>query len=191
MIGVEVIEEAGHGSALYGMSLSHGLHKKDLDEGEKWERMRARARKLAHMQGGHNKFLESLMVWLDVRAPRYWWQQADTYRISSKQSESTMHTILRGHLTQDDFYERIPNELLDRLNVLIADKELELVKRQLPEGFMQRRIWCLSYKTLQNMYLQRRDHKLQEWRDFLYNVLSQLEHPEYIEDPNVAVDAEL
>lgn len=180
MIRAKVLREAGHEEALLGMSLSHGLHKKEMSENERWERKLKVARGLAHKQGGHNKFLESIIVWLDVTAPRYWWQQADTYRISSKQSESTMHTILKGCLEQYAFYEPIPVELLDYLNRQIEAKELDKVKRVLPESFMQRRIWCLSYKTLQNMYHQRINHKLQEWRDFLGLVVDGIEHPEYV-----------
>jgi hypothetical protein len=177
-----VLTEAGHAQALLGMSFSHGLHKKEMDELARWERKLARAEQLAPMDLGHNKFLESIMIWVNVRAPRYWWQQADTYRISTKQSESTMHTILRGELTHEDFYEPISETGLAELNELIKDKKLEKVKRRLPESFMQRRVWCMSYKTFRNMFVQRKNHKLEEWREFLRAVLPQLEHPEYIGD---------
>ena len=181
---VAVLREAGHVEALHGMSMSHGLHKTEAitqsDNEKLWRRMRNRAMKLAHMQGGHNKFLESIIMWLDVRAPRYWWQQADTYRLSTKQSESTMHTVLKYELTQEDFYEVIPANWLELLNHMRVNGDLDTVKRLLPESFMQRRVWCVSYKTLQNIYLQRKDHKLREWRVFLSAVLRKIEHPEYI-----------
>jgi len=77
-----VIKEAGYEEALLGLSLSFNA---DL------ERMPKRAEKLAPLDKGHNKCLESIAVWLDVRAPRYWWQEYDTYRVGvTKQSESTM-----------------------------------------------------------------------------------------------------
>ncbi|MCK9240314.1 hypothetical protein [Desulfocurvus sp.] len=54
------------------------------------------AEKLAPLDKGHNKVLESMCVWLDVRMPRYWWQEFDTYRVGvTKQSESTMHILIR------------------------------------------------------------------------------------------------
>lgn len=40
----------------------------------------------------------------------------------------------------------------------------------------------MSYKTLQNIYNQRKDHKLNEWKYFCDEVLKQIEHPEYIKE---------
>lgn len=174
-----VIEEAGHASALVGMALSYNM--KSDDEAHRVDGKKlSRAQKLAPKDGGHNKFLESMMIWVSVNAPRYWWQQADTYRISSKQSESTMHTILHRHLEQGDFIKPIPDFMLGYLNDLIDAKELDQVKQLLPEGFFQRRVWCMSYKTFRNIFMQRKAHKIKEWQVFIGQVLQQISHPEYI-----------
>lgn len=183
-IAAEIVNEAGHDEALRGMSYSHGLYQR-FQDGEiiyaVWkEKAEERALKLAHQQGGHNKYLESIILWIDVVAPRYWWQQADTYRLSTKQSASSMHTILTRHLTQRDFADPIPEPWLEELNRLIDAKDWERVKQYLPESFLQRRMWCMSYKTLQNIYNQRKNHKLKEWHKFLDSVVDQLEYPEYI-----------
>jgi len=180
MLKVKKLLEAGRDEALHGMSMSHGLHVKLIDEEERTRRKENRAEQLALMQGGHNKFLEHIMIWLEVTAPRYWWQQADTYRIASKQSESTMHTILHRHLTPEDFIDPPPDTWIADLNKLIDEKNLDRVKRWLPEGFLQTREWLMSYKTFQNIWNQRKKHKLAEWQDFLEKVLGQLEHPEYV-----------
>ena len=124
--------------------------------------------------------MESMIVWLDVRAPRFFWQGADTYRISTKQSESTMHTIMRRELTQDDFQDGVDSIVLGRVNDFIRAKDFQAVKRHLPESFLQRRVWCMSYKTLQNIWYQRHDHKLPEWKEFLDQIVEQLAHPEYV-----------
>lgn len=171
MITVKVLREAGYEEAMIGITLSHGA---------KVERAMEIAEKLAHKGSGHGKFLESIMVWIDVRAPRYWWQQADTYRIATKQSESTMHTLLKSTLTKYDFAHDIDAEHLRYLNSLIQFQEFDKLKGALPEGFMQRRIWCLSYKTIQNIVAQRNSHKLIEWRDFCDAMVDQLTHPEFI-----------
>jgi len=176
MIEVIVRHEAGYEAALYGMSLSHSL---DMDY-PLTEIKITRAKKLAPLQGGHNKFLESLMLWVEVNAPRYWWQQADTYRLSTKQSESTMHTILKRELEMDDFAIPPPQSWLGDLNSMIKKGQLDKVKALLPEGFMQRRMWCMSYKMLQNIYFQRKNHKLKEWQNFLISVISQIDHPNFI-----------
>lgn len=168
---VTVLNEAGYEEALLGLSLSYEsrtpaeLAERGVDQ------------KLAKMDGGHNKFLESIMVWLDVTAPRYWWQEADTYRLSTKQSASTMHTIMKRPLAQSDFQGGIPYEYLDFLNELVSGGEFVRLKQLLPESFLQRRIWCVSYKTLRNIFLQREMHKLPEWRQFIKEVRSQVKRP--------------
>jgi uncharacterized protein (DUF2267 family) len=163
------LKEAGYREALLGLSLSY--------ESEPSHRV---AKRLSNKGGGHNKFLESIIVWLDVTAPRYWWQQADTYRLTSKQSGSTMHTMMRRPLTQDDFEDGVEDIVLNILNDFIATKQFDKVKAHLPESFLQRRVWRLDYKTLQNMIQQRRTHKLKEWQFFINSVLAQVEHEEFL-----------
>lgn len=171
---VTVLDEYGYELALLGLSLSY---KQDP------ERMPEVARRLAFKAGGHNKFLESIMLWLDITAPRYWWQQFDTYRVGvTKQSESTMHTMTKRPLTQEDFEHPIPAETLAHLNQLIAEKDWKQVKWLLPESFLQRRIVCLSYMALQRMLRQRAAHKLEEWRAFIDQVLEQVAYPELLKE---------
>ena len=141
------------------------------------------ARRLALKGDGHNKFLESIVLWVDITAPRYWWQQFDTYRVGiTKQSESTMHTMTKRPLTQGDFEHRIPAETLAHLNDLIAGKDWKQVKRLLPEAFLQRRIVCLSYMALQRMIRQRATHRLEEWRTFVDQILKQVAHPKFLKE---------
>ena len=119
---VEFIGEAGHVAAFLGMGLSYGLTSdKTIDDIEcdgvrkaenTLNKLSASAHKLAGLDGGHNKFLESIVVWIDITAPRYFWSQFDTYRVgTSKQSESTMHTIMKRHLTKDDFSDKVRQEI--------------------------------------------------------------------------------
>jgi len=76
---VKILEEAGYKHALYGISLSYN---KDIENMEKV------SKSLCKLDGGHNKFLESIVVWLEINAARYWWQEFDTYRVGiTKQSE--------------------------------------------------------------------------------------------------------
>jgi len=145
--------------------------------------MPAVAEKLRFKGDGHNKFLESIVVWLDIDAPRYFWQQFDTYRIGvTKQSESTMHTMTARALQQEDFEHPIPDAHLQHLNRLIAEKQWQTVKWDLPESFLQRRIVCLNYMILQRMIRQRKSHRLTEWQTFIDDVLRQVEHPELLNE---------
>ena len=161
------MKECGYDEALLGLSLSHG---------SSLCRMPAAARKLARMDGGHNKFLESIVVWLDIRAPRYWWQQFDAYRVGvTKQSESTMHTLLRRPISQEDFESPIHPDYLRHLERLREEKRLYELKCSLPEGYLQRRLVCANYKSLRNIHTQRKSHELAEWRAFC-EVVDGLEH---------------
>ena len=167
-----VLNESGYDEAMLGLSLSYN---------QPVENMPKVARKLTRKGGSHEKFLESIAVWLDVTAPRYWWSQFDTYRVGiTKQSESTMHTIMRGRLDYEDFDGHIYYLTLSRLNELIADGDFDGVKNNLPESFLQRRIICTNYKTLKNVYRQRINHRLDEWQEFLQDVVLGLDHPEFI-----------
>ena len=90
-----VLKESGFEEALLGLSLSF--------DSEPSKRV---ADKLAWKGGGESKFLESIVVWIDLDAPRYWWAQFDTYRVGiSKQSESSIHTLMRRALDEEkDFF---------------------------------------------------------------------------------------
>jgi len=159
MIEVKVLEESGYQCAMLGLSLSYN---KDQHE------MPGVALKLVRRGGSHAKFLESIVVWLDIRAPRYWWQQFDTYRVGvTKQSESTMHTIMKRPFELSDFSgDAVNRASLEYLNYLLLQKDFQAIKEVLPEGFVQRRIVCLNYKVLAHMYGQRKNHRLGEWHDF-------------------------
>jgi hypothetical protein len=171
---VEVLEEHGYESALIGLSLSYR---------QAPERMPAVAHRLRFLGDGHNKYLESIVVWLDITAPRYFWQQFDTYRVGvTKQSESTMHTLMSRPLSQDDFAHPVPAEYLDYLNTLISANDWEEAKAAVPESFLQRRVVSLNYMVLQRMIRQRRTHRLPEWRWFVTRVLEGVQHAELLED---------
>ncbi len=118
---ISILREAGYDEAILGLSLSYGT---DIDTAKET------AKRLAPKDGGHNKFLESIYLWLDITAPRYWWQEADTYRLSTKQSESTMHTILRRDLEQSDFEYVIDDFMLYTINCMLRSCGTEGIEYQ-------------------------------------------------------------
>ena len=188
---VKIEHECGYDFALRGMAYSYKDRGEDLGEWwttEKFEKAEKRAKILAHKGGGHNKFLESIQVWIDVEAPRSFWQEFDTYRIGiTKQSESTMHTLKKRAPVQSDFEKDMPIQMLIAFrSVYDQFKEghftLEQLKESLPEGFLQRRITCLNYRNIQHIYMQRHDHRYLRWREFNHLMLDQLEHPEFIKE---------
>jgi len=165
-------EEAGYKSALIGLS---------YNKNQPIENMPELALKLSTHDHGHNKFLEQIYLWIEVTAPRYWWQEGDTYRLSTKNSQSTMHTILKDELNATNFEcEDIGGIDINYLNNLLSNKELVLLKRKLPEGFMQKRMWTMNYKCLRNIIIQRQSHRLPHWPSFINQLKSQVDHPELL-----------
>lgn len=94
----------------------------------------------------HAKILRGVVVWCEINAPRYWWQEMATYRVGCEclSSESTMHCECKG----------------------LSEDELVEAKEHIEEGHMQKRILMLSYQTLRRIYFQRRSHRLPQWRIF-------------------------
>lgn len=187
-IDARVVEESGYNAAMEGLSFNK---KQSPDE------MHQTALKLCKQDGGHNKFLETMTICVKVRAPRFWWQEADTYRISTKQSESTMHTLVKElqMTTPQELFTYgaqnfdggvVSSKVLELMHQVANDENMDVItklvelKRHMPEGFLQKRMWCMSYKTFRNMYLQRMHHRLPHWPKFLSQVLAQIEHPDLL-----------
>ena len=170
---VDILEEGGVKEAMLGLSLSYN---------QPQDKMLRVADKLATKDGGHNKFLESVCVWLDVSASLAFWGQFDTYRIGvTKQSESTMHTLGKRALVPSDFARFISTRELNALNrdIGFAASKGE-AKYLLPQSFIQRRVVCTNYKTLRNIYQQRHQHKLVEWQEFCVDILLGLKKGEWL-----------
>lgn len=147
--------------------------------------------KLAKAGPVHGKFRRMITVYMDVTAPLYWWKEFDTYKVGTvANSCSTMHKIHAKEFTIGDFshehliFERaasyngyIPKSVLkcvvETLNefrglyLKTKDKRFWWQMIQLlPSSYNQKRTIMLSYEVLANIYQHRRDHKLDEWREF-------------------------
>lgn len=183
---VTVLKEEGHTLALQGMTYSFMDNAENPEiwfDNDRFIRSAKRAAVLAHKQGGHNKFLESIQVWIDINAPRAWWSEFDTYRAGvTKQSTSTMHLLAKRAPDYSDFEEGTSDLVIDAFIKTWYDHkdDIHTLKMNLPEGFLQRRIVCTNYKALQNIIAQRHDHRLKLWAGFCFAVLDQVEHPEYL-----------
>lgn len=121
----------------------------------------------------HRKAIRMIQVWATWTLPRYVWTEADTYCVAkTRMSCSTMHKLGHRDLTVEDFADQdVLPEVLRNLNALGKQyretKHYSLVrkmKRHLPEGFLQRADVNYNYETLINMFYQRRNHRLPEWR---------------------------
>ena len=140
------------------------------------------AKKLAKAGDDHGKFLRMIHVSCDIVAPLYWWKEFDTYKVGTvANSCSTMHKIAAKEFTLDDFsHEHLTplavstlERVIDMLENYRADYTLTKAKEDwwqviqlLPSSYNQRRTVQLNYQVLKSMYHARRNHKLDEWRDF-------------------------
>lgn len=130
----------------------------------------------------HRKFMRMMPVYVRITAPLYWWKEFDTYKIGTvANSCSTMHKIHAKEFTLDDFStEHLTEYSVEQLESLIGwlnmcrvnynlDKEKEYwwqMIQLLPSSYNQTRNVMLNYEVLANMYHSRKNHKLDEWREF-------------------------
>ena len=177
---VKILSEYGFEESVLGFSLSYNTS---------IERAKEILPKYAFKNNGENKFLRSMQVWLDINAPRFMLTELDTYKVSTTRlSESTMHTLSKTPFNNSMFEYQLEDyelESLEKYRLLYLNEEISLgkFKSKLPEGFLQRIVFNCNYANLQNMYFQRKKHKLSEWNYLLAEILSQIQHPEFIKPP--------
>lgn len=130
----------------------------------------------------HAKFRRMLPVFITLSAPLYWWKEADTYRVGTvRNSCSTMHKIQAKEFTLDDFSTENLNDyalrnLKQTIEVLNYNRERFLKTKNkeywwqliqlLPSSYNQKATIMVNYEVLYNMYMWRKNHKLDEWHTF-------------------------
>ncbi len=170
-------KESGYESAMIGTSYNFN---------QPIENMPEVVGRLCKHGGGHSKSLQFINCFVIVTAPRYAWADFDTYRLTVKLSQSTNHTILKDELTIHDFeHGDIEIEYLDYLNKLRQGKEFLRLKRALPEGFLQKRIWNLNYGNIKGILTERTFHRLPIIQEFCVWIKQNVEHPELLPDINI------
>lgn len=136
----------------------------------------------------HRKYMRMMPVYARITAPLYWWKEFDQYKVGTvSNSCSTMHKIAEKEFTLDDFScehilndhsyladdEQLIGELLLLLNGAREDfletkdkKHWWQMIQLLPSSYNQTRNVMMNYEVLANMYHARKNHKLDEWREF-------------------------
>ena len=139
-------------------------------------------KRLAKAGTDHRKFMRMMPVYVRITAPFYWWKEFDTYKVGTvANSCSTMHKIAAKEFTVDDFS---TEHLISDSNAMMKttcdilnqyrEKYLKTKDKKyfwqmiqlLPSSYNQTRNVMLNYEVLANIYKSRKDHKLDEWRDF-------------------------
>lgn len=166
IIKIRLIEVAGLASALQALHLPYGKDCKSGARSSAYELKKqgkvvtyfteshitispqdeALIKRLIEAGDEHAKVMRGIVAYLDITAPRFWWQEMDTYRVGREQlaSESTMHIQCKN----------------------MTEEQMLYIKSHLQEGTMQRRIIMLSYQTLRRIIKQRSSHRLPHWRLF-------------------------
>lgn len=131
--------------------------------------------------GAHGQFLTGIRVSFDLTCSNKMWVEAERYRfLEFVSSQSTMHRITKFNLAEqyneyvDPRIIEIMQEKVDDYNKLLntgktiedlKEKYLEILYSN-PAGFELTARMTTNYRCLKNIYLQRKDHRLPEWRDF-------------------------
>lgn len=187
MIKIENVHVSGFDAAIRGMRNPKNSWEKSDSEiigdtlllGENDLKL---AKTLAHGGPVHGKFLRMIHVSADVTAPLYWWKQADKYQVGTvTNSCSTMHKIHSKEFTIEDFsHEHMNQNSITVLEAVI--KELNLNReffnvtknkdywwqmiQLLPSSYNQLKTYDLNYEVIRNQYFYRKNHKLDEWREY-------------------------
>ena len=141
----------------------------------------------------HAKYRRMITLYATIIAPLYWWKEFDTYKVGTvANSCSTMHKIAAKEFDISDFsIERLetiarfdedgePHQpymvMKSVIGCLNACRETYLKTKDktdwwqmiqlLPSSYNQKRTVMLNYEVLANIYKWRKDHKLDEWREF-------------------------
>lgn len=140
---IRTLEIAGLGSTLQALRLpfgkearsvvntSHEMYPNSTANGEIWDALSFKQDVLLHPKDKeliktlvkrgdeHSKVLRGVMVWCEINAPRYWFQELSTYRIGTEclSSESTMHTIGKHGVSIENF------ELPEEIRYILSEKE--------------------------------------------------------------------
>ena len=150
-------------------------------------------RRLAKAGTDHRKFMRMMPVYVRITAPLYFWKEYDTYKVGTvANSCSTMHKIAEKEFTMEDFsYEHLDirtcKVLEEAIKVLNDYRKLYInynpndfeikgcpskkdiwwqMIQLLPSSYNQTRNVMMNYEVLANMYKSRKEHKLDEWREF-------------------------
>lgn len=154
-----------------------------------WSRAQ-RLTKASRFNAAHAQFLTGIVVNFDLTFSNKAWIEAERYRfLNFVSSQSTMHCITKFGLRKqcneyvDERIITIVQEYIDLYNSLTAQDEetIEFKKNlylkilyNLPSGFQLTARMTTNYRCLLNIYNQRHDHRLPEWREFCNQLLEEL-----------------
>lgn len=151
--------------------------------------------KASNGNGAHGQWLTGVRVAFDLTCTNKMWVEAERYRfLEFVSSCSSMHRITKFDLDKqycpyvdprvvDIMKERVAvyNALEDKTTSEAKHKYLEILYTN-PAGFELTARLTTNYRCLLNIYIQRRSHRLPEWREFCEEIYNSLPFfPELVE----------
>lgn len=141
--------------------------------------------RLAKAGTDHRKFMRMMPVYVRITAGHTWWAEFDTYKVGTvRNSCSKMHKIHIMGFELDSFDHEGIDEvgevavktfdtvratltwLAKMFNETKEKKYWRAIIELLPMGFHLTANVMLNYEVLANIYHSRKNHRLDEWREF-------------------------
>ena len=150
-------------------------------ESQEGDRMLARAKKLGNAKSGsgHDSYLKGIIVQFDWRTPVFLQPQIQRYHfIDIISSQSAMHRITaREEFKYEDFGTYINPVILTEMNRYLESYNKATIQEEktyywrkiienLPQSYLKTARYTTNYLQLKTMYNQRKNHKLDEWKEF-------------------------
>ena len=165
--------------------------------------------KASNGNGAHGQFLTGIRVNFDLTFSLKAWTEAERYRfLEFVTSQSTMHRITKFDI-KSQCNEYVDERIIEILEEKVQEynKVLEAIKDEsylqygytfediqnlakeyylrvlynIPSGFRLTARMATNYRCLLNIYVQRHDHKLPEWREFCKLLLELPYFREFVE----------
>lgn len=168
---IEKITVSGLNSAMAAIGLSYG---------DEYDPFKVSTKKLANtlvsrgVSSGEANFLVGARVGMTITASIKWWQQAQRYHwFDIVMSQGLMHCVAKRNWT---FAEGTPKEVIEAFENRVNEFYDALQKKEkvdknaliysVPVGLEERARVNTNYLQLLNMYKQRKNHALPEWKEF-------------------------
>lgn len=137
--------------------------------------------KASNGNGAHAQWLTGVRVAMDLTCTNKMWVEAERYRfLEFVTSQSTMHRISKFDLDKQ-CNEYVDNGIIN----IVEDLQINYINDPTPENYLKvlynvpagfeitARV-TTNYRCLLNIYIQRHDHRLPEWREFCQYLIDNL-----------------
>lgn len=147
-------------------------YNRDIDEKDE-KRINSLIKAVVKDNQAHGQFLTGIRVSFDLTFSNKAWVEAERYRfLEFVSSQSTMHKITKFDL-DTSYVNYVDSRIVDIMKELVKiyndNPTLENYLKVLysnPCGFKLTARLTTNYRCLRNIYKQRKNHRLPEWKEF-------------------------